>query len=127
MHNRIFTTLFLILSLTTTPKFVVAQNNIEQLFQQGEAAQEAGKYSESEATYRRIIQIDPNNATAYYKLCYVLDDQNKLDEAITACQKSVQINSQDAETHNLLGYIFQRQKKLDAAVANTIRLSSKLY
>ncbi len=27
MHNRIFTTLFLTLSLATTPQFVVAQNN----------------------------------------------------------------------------------------------------
>ncbi|BAY79561.1 TPR repeat-containing protein (plasmid) [Nostoc linckia NIES-25] len=114
MHNRIFTTLFLTLSLATTPQLVVAQNNIEQLFQQGKAAQEAGKYSESEATYRRIIQIEPNNATAYYKLCDVLDDQNKLDEAITACEKSIRLNSQDAKTHNLLGYIFKRQKKLDA-------------
>ncbi|MCC5654240.1 hypothetical protein LC609_31585 [Nostoc sp. XA013] len=35
MHNRIFTILFLTLSLATTPQFVVAQNNIEQLFQQG--------------------------------------------------------------------------------------------
>jgi superkiller protein 3 len=34
MHNRIFTTLFLSLFLTTTPQFVVAQNNIEQLFKQ---------------------------------------------------------------------------------------------
>ncbi|MDZ8104655.1 MAG: tetratricopeptide repeat protein [Nostoc sp. DedQUE12a] len=117
MHNRIFTTLFLTLSLATTPQLVVAQNNIEQLFQQGNAAQEAGKYSQSEAIYRRIIQIEPNNATAYYKLCDVLDYQNKLDEAITACQKSVQLNSQDAKTHNLLGYIFNRQKKLDASVA----------
>ncbi|WP_062292745.1 tetratricopeptide repeat protein [Nostoc piscinale] len=117
MRDRLITNLFLILSLTSTPQFVVAQISIEQLFEQGNAAQQAGKYAESEAAYRQIIQIEPSNAAAYYKLCDVLDDQNKLDAAIAACQKSVQLNVREEKTHNLLGYVFNRQKKLDAAVA----------
>ncbi|MBD2598645.1 tetratricopeptide repeat protein [Nostoc spongiaeforme FACHB-130] len=115
--HRLITNLFLILYLATTPRLVVAQTSIEQLFEQGNAAQQAGKYAESEAAYRQIIEIEPNNATAYYKLCDVLDDQNKIDAAIAACQKSVQLNPTEAKTHNLLGNALNNQKKLDAAVA----------
>jgi superkiller protein 3 len=99
------------------PKLAVAQT-IEELFQQGNAAQEAKNYSQAEAIYRRIIQLEPNNAKAYYKLCYVLDEQNnKLDDAVAACRKSIALNSNNAETYYLLGYVLQRQGKLDEAIA----------
>ncbi|GAX44024.1 TPR repeat-containing protein [Tolypothrix sp. NIES-4075] len=117
MRNHIFTTLFLTISLTTTPQLVVAQNNIEQLLQQGNAAQEAGKYSESEATYRQIIQIEPNNATAYSELGIALGEQKKLHAAVVAFQKAIQLNPNDATAYNNLGIALREQKKLDAAVA----------
>jgi superkiller protein 3 len=98
------------------PKLAVAQT-IEELFQQGNAAQEAENYSQAEAIYRRIIQLEPNNAKAYYQLCYVLDDQNKLDDAVAACRKSIALNSNNAETYYLLGYVLQRQGKLEEAIA----------
>jgi superkiller protein 3 len=97
------------------PQLAVAQT-IEELFQQGNAAQEAKNYSQAEAIYRRIIKIEPNNAKAYYKLCYVLDDQNKLDDAVAACRKSIALNS-DAQTYFVVGYVLRRQGKLEEAIA----------
>ena len=108
--------LVLTLSLAGMPQLAVAQT-IEELFQQGNAAQEAENYSQAEAIYRRIIQLEPNNAEAYYKLCYVLDDQNKLDDAVAACRKSIALNSNNAETYYLLGYVLHRQGKLEEAIA----------
>jgi tetratricopeptide (TPR) repeat protein len=109
--------LVLTLSMAGMPQLAVAQT-IEELFQQGNAAQKAKNYSQAEAIYRRIIQIEPNNAKAYYKLCYVLDDQNnKLDDAVAACRKSIALNSNNAETYYLLGYVLQRQGKLEEAIA----------
>ncbi|MEG4521460.1 tetratricopeptide repeat protein [Microcoleus sp. C2D2] len=107
--------LVLTLSLAGMPQLAVAQT-IEELFQQGNAAQEAENYSQAEAIYRRIIQLEPNNAKAYYKLCYVLDDQNKLDDAVAACRKSIALNS-DAQTYFVLGYVLRRQGKLEEAIA----------
>jgi superkiller protein 3 len=97
------------------PKLAVAQT-IEELFQQGNAAQEAENYSQAEAIYRRIIQLEPNNAKAYYKLCYVLKDQNKLDDAVAACQKSITLNTNDAQTYFVLGNVLRDQKQLEEAL-----------
>ena len=107
--------LVLTLSMAGMPQLAVAQT-IEELFQQGNEAQEAKNYSQAEAIYGRIIQIEPNNAKAYYKLCYVLDDQNKLDDAVAACRKSIALNS-DAQTYFVLGYVLRRQGKLEEAIA----------
>ncbi len=109
--------LVLTLSMAGMPQLAVAQT-IEELFQQGNGDQEAKNYSQAEAIYRRIIQLEPNNAKAYYKLCYVLDDQNnKLDDAVAACRKSIALNSNNAETYYLLGYVLKRQGKLEEAIA----------
>ncbi|MEH2148289.1 hypothetical protein [Nostoc sp.] len=64
MHNRIFTILFLTLFLATTPQFVVAQNNIEQLFKQGDAAETVGNNSQAEKIWRQVLQVEPNNGKA---------------------------------------------------------------
>ncbi|MGI2902119.1 tetratricopeptide repeat protein [Tolypothrix sp. VBCCA 56010] len=68
------------LSLAATPLVAVAQS-IEQLFQQGNAAQEAGDYWEAENIWRRIIKKDPNNATAYKNLGNVLYYNSTLGQA----------------------------------------------
>ena len=107
--------LVLTLSMAGMPQLAVAQT-IEELFQQGNVAQKAKNYSQAEEIYRRIIKIEPNNAKAYYKLCYVLDDQNKLDDAVAACRKSIALNS-DAQTYFFLGYVLRRQGKPEEAIA----------
>jgi len=107
--------LVLTLSLAGMPQLAVAQT-IEELFQQGNAAQKAENYSQAEAIYRKIIQRQPNNAEAYYKLCDVLDDQNKLDDAVAACQKSITLNTNDAQTYFVLGIVLKKQKKLEEAL-----------
>jgi len=108
--------LVLTLSLAGMPQLAVAQT-IEELFQQGNAAQSAGNYTQAESIWRRVIQLEPNNAKAYYQLCYVLDDQNKLDNAVAACRKSIALNSNDAQTYNVLGVALKNQGKLEEAIA----------
>mgnify|MGYP000751190703 CR=1 FL=1 len=119
--------LLLTFSLVATPTMVVAES-VEQLFEQSKAAYLAGKYAQAEALYRHIIELEPNNAFAYYKLCYVLDDQDKLDDAVAACRKSTQLNSKNALGFYILGYVLSRQNKLaDAAIAfdRAIQLNPK--
>ncbi|MBE9007327.1 tetratricopeptide repeat protein [Fortiea sp. LEGE XX443] len=115
--HRLLTNLFLILSLASTPQLVVAQTTVEQLFQQAIAAEKAGKYAELEAIYRQIIQIQPNNAAAYYNLGVALHNQNKLDAAVAVYKKAIQLNPNLALAYNNLGIALRKQKKLDAAVA----------
>ncbi|MBW4569568.1 MAG: tetratricopeptide repeat protein [Tolypothrix carrinoi HA7290-LM1] len=94
----------------------VAQS-IEQLFQQGNAAQEAENYTQAENIWRRIIQQYPNNANAYYNLGNALYYQKKLDEAIAAYRKAIQLNPNDADAYIGLGNTLSDQKKLDEAIA----------
>jgi tetratricopeptide (TPR) repeat protein len=117
MHNRIFTTLFLILSLATTPQLVVAQNNIEQLFQQGDAAELVGNNSQAETIWRKVLQVEPNNGKAYNNLGNALRRQGKIDAALAAHQKALQLNPNDAEAYVGIGNVLNAQGKLEEAIA----------
>jgi tetratricopeptide (TPR) repeat protein len=117
MHNRIFTTLFLTLSLATTPQLVVAQNNIEQLFQQGDAAESVGNNSQAETIWQKVLQVEPNNGKAYNNLGNALRRQGKLEEALAAHQKALQLNPNDAEAYVGIGNVLNAQGKLEEAIA----------
>ncbi|WP_179071384.1 tetratricopeptide repeat protein [Nostoc sp. C057] len=117
MHNRIFTTLFLTLFLATTSQFVVAQNNIEQLFKQGDAAESIGNNSQAETIWRKVLQVEPNNGKAYNNLGNALRRQGKLEEALAAHQKALQLNPNDAEAYVGIGNVLNAQGKLEEAIA----------
>ncbi len=117
MINPKLIALFLSLSLVTTPQLASAQTPIDRLFQQGNAAQEAGKYSEAEAIWRRILEIEPKNAVAYYNLGNALYHQKKLDEAIAAYEKAIQLNPKNADIYYNLGIALRNQGKLNEAIA----------
>jgi tetratricopeptide (TPR) repeat protein len=118
MHNRIFTTLFLTLFLATTPQFVVAQNNIEQLFKQGDAAESVGNNSQAETIWRKVLQVEPNNGKAYNNLGNALRRQGKLDAALAAHQKALQLNPNDAEAYVGIGNVLDVQGKPEEALAS---------
>ncbi|MHC5860124.1 tetratricopeptide repeat protein [Nostoc sp.] len=118
MHNRIFTTLFLTLFLATTPQFVVAQNNIEQLFKQGDAAETVGNNSQAETIWRQVLQVEPNNGKAYNNLGNALRRQGKLEEALAAHQKALQLNPNDAEAYVGIGNVLNAQGKQEEAIAS---------
>ncbi|MEH2319442.1 tetratricopeptide repeat protein [Nostoc sp.] len=118
MHNRIFTTLFLTLSLASTPQFVVAQNNIEQLFKQGDAAEVVGNNSQAETIWRKVLQVEPNNGKAYNNLGNALRRQGKLEEALASHQKALQLNPNDADAYVGIGNVLNAQGKIEEAIAS---------
>ena len=67
----------LTVSLVATP-YVGMTQSIEQLFQQGNQAQNEGRYREAESIWRQIISIDSNNAIAYFYIGLALRKQGKL-------------------------------------------------
>jgi tetratricopeptide (TPR) repeat protein len=115
-HHRLFPIL-LILAVAVTTRVVVAQESVEQLWQQGNAAETAGKYDRAEEIWRKVIQINPKNAKAYNNLGNALSDQNKLDKAIAAYQKAIQLNPNYADAYNNLGNALDEQKKFNEAIA----------
>ena len=59
--------LLLTLSVVAMSPAAVAQST-EQLIEQGNAALSAGKYTEAESIWRRVIEINPKNAIGYNNL-----------------------------------------------------------
>ena len=111
-----FLPLLVTLSLLATPQIAVAQS-VEQLYQQGNAAQKAGNFAEAERIFRRAIELDPNYALAYNGLGTALGDQKKLDEAIAAFRKALELDPNYAFAYNNLGVALSKQKKWDEAIA----------
>ncbi|OUL35186.1 hypothetical protein BV372_11700 [Nostoc sp. T09] len=108
---------FLSVSLATTPQLASTKTTVEQLFQQGNAVQEAGKYSEAEAIWHRVLRIDPNNFVAYYNLGCALYKQKKLEQAIAAYEKAIQLNPKNADAYVGMADALFSQKKLEQAIA----------
>ena len=129
MRNRIFITLLLTLSLTSTTQIVFAQNTVEQLFKQGETAEAVGNNSQAETIWREILRVEPNNGKAYNNLGNALRRQGKLAEALAAHQKALQLNHNDAEAYVGIGNVLNAQGKPEEALAyhkKAIQLNPKL-
>ena len=129
MRNRIFITLLLTLSLTSTTQVVFAQNTVEQLFKQGETAEAVRNNSQAETIWREILRVEPNNGKAYNNLGNALRRQGKLAEALAAHQKALQLNHNDAEAYVGIGNVLNAQGKPEEALAShkkAIQLNPKL-
>ena len=68
------------------------QASVEELFKQGNAAQEAGKYSQAEAIWRKVLELNPKYALAYNNLGIALRQQGKVEQAIAKYEKAIQLN-----------------------------------
>ena len=129
MRNRIFITLLLTLSLTSTTQIVFAQNTVQQLFKQGETAEAVRNNSQAETIWREILRVEPNNGKAYNNLGNALRRQGKLAEALAAHQKALQLNHNDAEAYVGIGNVLNAQGKPEEALAShkkAIQLNPKL-
>ena len=86
----------------------------------------AGRLTEAEACYRRMLAVHPGHADAYSNLGVALKNQGKLDEAIAAYCKAICIKPDHVEAHSNLGNVLRDQGKFDEAVAayrEAIRIS----
>jgi len=106
--------LLLTLSVAAMSPAAVAQS-IDQLIEQGSAAQASGKYTEAENIWRKVIEINPKLAAAYNNIGYNLYYQGKLDDAIAAFRQAIQIQP-DSIRYNNLGIVLFNQGKLEEAI-----------
>ncbi len=85
------------------------------------------KYDEAEATFRKVIQSDPQNATALNYLGYMLADRGmKLDEALTLIKKAVDLDPANGAYLDSLGWAYFKQGKYDQAEENLIKASQRI-
>jgi tetratricopeptide (TPR) repeat protein/S1-C subfamily serine protease len=79
---------------------------------------ETTNFPEDEATYDQAIQINFNDANAYYNRAISYSKQGKLDLALADYNNSIKLNPNFAEAYIGRGFLYYSQKKLDLALAD---------
>jgi tetratricopeptide (TPR) repeat protein len=80
------------------------------------------KYDESEAEFRKVLALNPDNANALNYLGYSLADRNvRLDEAYQMVKKALDLDPEQYAFMDSLGWVYYRQGKLDDAEELLVR------
>ena len=73
-------------------------------------------FDRASEAFKKVIELNPKYADAYYNMGNALKAQGKLDEAIEAYKQCIILKPDHAEAYNNLGKAFQEQEKLDDAI-----------
>ena len=103
------------LSLSITEEFPKHQFAWKVL---GAILKQKGRISESLVVCQKSVQLDPQDAEAYYNLGIIFRDLGKLEEAETSYRKAIALKADYAEAHSNLGVIFKKLEKLNEAEAS---------
>ena len=80
------------------------------------ALKQNGKISESLVAGQKSVQLDPQDAEAYYNLGIVMQELGRFDEAEVIYKKVITLKP-DHKTYNNLGIVTQELGRLDEAEA----------
>ena len=83
----------------------------------GVILKQQGRISESLVVCQKSVQLDPQDAEAYYNLGVIFRELGKLEEAETSYKKAIALKPDYAEAHSNLGVIFKKLEKLNEAEA----------
>jgi len=89
----------------------------EQVYmRRGAGLERQKKYDQSEAAFRKVLELNPKNAEALNYLGYTLADRNvRLEEAYELIKRAVDLEPENGAYLDSLGWVYFRQGKLDDA------------
>jgi len=97
----------------------IAQSKQEKqtvLFMRGAMLERQKQFDAAEAQFRKVLDLDPENAGALNYLGYMLADRNlRLDEAQKLVSKAVELDPQNGAYLDSMGWVYYRQNRLDEA------------
>jgi tetratricopeptide (TPR) repeat protein len=76
---------------------------------QGDVESALGKLAEAEISYRRALEVDPNQLESYGKLALLYSRQGRSDEVIRTYEGALEKNPKSGELHLLLGMLKEAQ------------------
>ena len=86
------------------------------LFMRGAMLERQKQFDAAEAQFRKVLDLDPENAGALNYLGYMLADRNlRLDEAQKLVSKAVELDPQNGAYLDSMGWVCYRQNRLDEA------------
>jgi predicted TPR repeat methyltransferase len=100
------------LSLSITEEFPKHQFAWKVL---GAALKQMGRINESLIASQKSVQLDPQDAEAYYNLGVILQELGRLNEAEVSLRQAIALKPNYAEAHINLGVIMNEQGRLDEA------------
>jgi tetratricopeptide (TPR) repeat protein len=92
--------------------------SIQQAMDQALRHHAAGRLADAERLYRRILQADPRQSTAWYCLGVIALQGGKNDSAVDRIAKALAIAPEHVEAHIVLGNALRELGKLEEAVAS---------
>ncbi len=95
---------------------IVNPVDVAKALEQGLAHHRAGRPTEAEAAYRRVLAVQPNHSGALHLLGVIAHQAGKQDIALELWGKAIAASPTTAEFHENLGNALQEQGKLDEAV-----------
>src|SRR5262249_50286106 len=95
------------------PKYV--SENARDFFRRGLALQSANQLDEALESYRRAIDLKPDQAEAHYQIGLICHGRKLLEEATRAYRLAIEARPQFAEAYNNLGVVFHDLGLVDEA------------
>jgi tetratricopeptide (TPR) repeat protein len=85
-------------------------------FMRGAGLERQKKFDQSEAAFRKVLELNPKNAGALNYLGYMFADRNvRLEEAYDLIKRAVDLEPENGAYLDSLGWVYFRQGKLDDA------------
>lgn len=92
------------------------------VFMRGAMYEKLKKYDAAETEFRKVLEINPGNASALNYLGYMLADRNvRLSEAHQLISKAVEAEPNNGAYLDSLGWVYFRMGKLEEAEAHLLR------
>ncbi len=86
------------------------------LFMRGAMHERMKNYDQSEAAFRKVLELDPDNASAMNYLGYMFADRNvRLDEAHRLISKALEYEPHNGAYLDSLGWVYYRMGRLQEA------------
>ena len=104
-------------ALDAAEKAAKTQDDQETIhFLRGAMLERQKKFDLSESEFRKVLELNPENASALNYLGYMLADRNvRLDEAHQMIQKALELDPDNGAYLDSMGWVLFRQSKLDEA------------
>lgn len=87
----------------------------EEYFSEGQKYYILEEYVKSLALFQKSLEIDPENATIYFKIAEVLIKNNELGRALPYANKAVELNPENKYFHLLKAEIYTKQANFQEA------------
>lgn len=85
-------------------------------FLRGAMYEKMKQFEQAEAEFRKVLEVNPESASALNYLGYMLADRNvRLNEALTMIQKAVDMEPHNAAFLDSLGWVYYRLNRLEEA------------